>query len=343
MRRSRAQSRGAPTRPPSRRPTSRAPPLSPSTPQSPELLILPILPPAPPTHYTPPHFVRYAYIERGYREVAGVWHAVQGLFSLHNETVNTWTHLLGLGYYVLRLWDLPVALSASSGAPATPTDLLMYSVFLWCACAQMAASTVYHSFRALSPEIDNALLRLDVAGVAAMIVGSFGVGLYEGFFCDASRFLLHLSVIGTALVGVLVLALFPGFQQPRWNLVRNSLLAATVAYGLVPAGAWVRECNGACADFLRPALIRMFGLYAAGFLLFTSRFPEAAWPGHFDLFASSHQLWHLCVFGAGSCWLEGMLQWHGTRPQATGLGCAEGEWGVPAALSGLILWGGGGE
>jgi hypothetical protein len=42
-------------------------------------------------------------------------------------------------------------------------------------------------------------------------------------------------------------------------------------------------------------LAAMFACYFLGFTFWHTRFPECVWPYRFDIFLSSHQLWHICI------------------------------------------------
>ncbi len=59
-----------------------------------------------------------------------------------------------------------------------------------------------------------------------------------------------------------------------------------------------------CTDHLAyaPQVIWMLGFYGIGFGFYISHAPERWFPGAFDLFLHSHQLWHLCVLGAVLVW-----------------------------------------
>jgi hypothetical protein len=124
---------------------------------------------------------RYDFVLTGYRYNYSAWHGLTGLFQWHFETVNIWTHLLGLAWFVAQV-PRTMALMEASHSPKV--DKLYYYGFLGAAMFQMATSTVYHTWRNMSPAVETALLRLDVVGVAGMIVGSYAVGLLNGFWCD---------------------------------------------------------------------------------------------------------------------------------------------------------------
>ena len=128
-----------------------------------------------------PQHVRYDFVLTGYRYNYSGWQGLTGLFELHFETLNIWSHLLGLGWFLAQYPRLRDVLAQANAARI---DYVYYYGFLACAVFQMGTSTVYHTWRSMSPAWETALLRLDVVGVAAMIIGSYAVGLLNGFWCD---------------------------------------------------------------------------------------------------------------------------------------------------------------
>lgn len=48
------------------------------------------------------------------------------------------------------------------------------------------------------------------------------------------------------------------------------------------------------------------GLYILGAFLYAARWPERSFPGRFDVWGSSHQIFHLCVVLAAGTHLYGM-------------------------------------
>jgi predicted membrane channel-forming protein YqfA (hemolysin III family) len=111
------------------------------------------------------------------------------------------------------------------------------------------------------------------------------------------------------------LMLIESFQDPRWMLARNLILALSVAFGLIPSVHWalVETCTRECLDTFAMALVQMFGFYGLGFLVFMYRIPERFAPGLFDYVGASHQWWHVAVWAAGSAWYEGMVRYYTWR------------------------------
>ncbi len=42
----------------------------------------------------------------------------------------------------------------------------------------------------------------------------------------------------------------------------------------------------------------MIAQYVGGAIIYAMRIPERFWPGRFDIFGASHQIWHVFVFTA---------------------------------------------
>lgn len=54
-------------------------------------------------------------------------------------------------------------------------------------------------------------------------------------------------------------------------------------------------------------------IYGVGAFFFATRFPESKWPGKFDIFLSSHQIFHVLVVMGSVVHFAGVLdtyRWH---------------------------------
>lgn len=192
-------------------------------------------------------------------------------------------------------------------------EYVSFSFYLCCALFQMGSSTLYHTVRCISPWHDSFFLRLDVAGITAMILGSNVVALHQGFHCQPLYILLYTTVLLCLLSVAGIMALQPGFQTSEWDFARNTSLSACVAFGAIPAYHWAVHCNFHCVHIVMWALLGMFGNYFIGFCFFVSRIPERWIPQKFDIWGSSHQIWHVFVVIAGVSWLHGILEFHRWR------------------------------
>jgi len=80
------------------------------------------------------------------------------------------------------------------------------------------------------------------------------------------------------------------------------LMASLVFFAVMPAAHWISIASSSELEHYLPPLVAMLGFYALGFFFYRSRFPECRWPGRFDIWFHSHQLWHLCVVLAILVW-----------------------------------------
>eukprot|EP00306_Pavlova_sp_CCMP459_P018577 CAMPEP_0185198668 /NCGR_PEP_ID=MMETSP1140-20130426/43436_1 /TAXON_ID=298111 /ORGANISM="Pavlova sp., Strain CCMP459" /LENGTH=173 /DNA_ID=CAMNT_0027765885 /DNA_START=156 /DNA_END=673 /DNA_ORIENTATION=+ len=102
-----------------------------------------------------------------------VWSALR----LHNETLNVWTHLFALGVFVHH------AAHAPRFANATMAQALVEVTFLGAAVLCFSLSVAFHLLGPASARAYDRLHKADVAGILALIVACFLVGLELAFEC----------------------------------------------------------------------------------------------------------------------------------------------------------------
>ena len=143
-----------------------------------------------------PRYMRREFITTGYRVSFTPRLALASLFRVHNETGNIWTHLLGFAYFVwchVHTRALLLRLGVPGG------DRAVVHVFFLSAEACMACSAVYHLFLCMSAQAASNLLKLDVAGIALLILGSYLSGIYFAFSCSPICQAIYMGTV-TALV-----------------------------------------------------------------------------------------------------------------------------------------------
>lgn len=159
------------------------------------------------------------------------------------------------------------------------------------------------------------------AGIVANIVSSFYPSIYYVFLCmpvPRAVYLAGITVLGAA---TLALSTLERFQHPKWRHVRAASFALLGAMGVVPWGhvllayPHTESVNGAMAYDL---LMAVAYLSAAAF--YALRIPEKWYPGRFDFWMHSHQIFH--IFVIVGCYLHylssvKLVQWR----DASG-GCA---------------------
>ncbi|KAG0080779.1 hypothetical protein BGZ93_011125 [Podila epicladia] len=231
------------------------------------------------------------YILTGYRFLSSKRQCLWSIFKIHNETCNIWTHMLGLvGLICLGLYIHTVPLKAGS--------LWDHSVFLFfflAASKCLICSTLYHTFLCHSRlPVMRCAATLDYIGIGVLITASVMATLHYGFFCDAERWIFLAFSFGMGVVGC-ILPLYPFFDLPSFRYFRIFIFLGMACSGVVPL-TYVAYMKGFINtwNFIFP-FFKSGLAYLTGLLFYGHRFPEKQFPGLFDRWGHSHQVWHVAV------------------------------------------------
>ncbi|KAL9489364.1 hypothetical protein ACSS6W_001641 [Trichoderma asperelloides] len=251
------------------------------------------------------------YILRGYRpEKADYLEVFTSLTFLHNETCNVYTHLVGalllplIAPVFLRLLTDPRFLNVSS------MDYAMFNVYFWCAEICLVLSALYHLLQPHSHRVEMFWHGMDLLGIVIVTIGTFSSGIYYVFFCEASLQKLHWTIILTTGTITGILISHPLLKTPRW---RNVKAAAFVVFGsssFIPLLHGVQRYG--LTYMLQYSGMKWYLLeltfYGAGVTLYALRIPERLAPGRFDIWASSHQIFHVAILCAMYTHVTALLQ-----------------------------------
>lgn len=239
------------------------------------------------------------YITDGHRpQITSLKSCFKSIFSIHAETGNIWTHLVGalifLGliiFYLQRPADDFIEPVQEKAVVVT----FYVSAFL---C--LSFSTVFHTLGCNSEDTCLFCGRLDYTGIAILITGSFLPWVYYSFYCETQtqiNYIVTIFILGTICT---VVSLFKSFALPKYRVLRGVLFLVFGLCGVAPCVHSTIQ-NGAehsFSDGQIQNLILMGALYIIGVVFFTTRFPESVWPGKFNLVFHSHQLFHILVVSA---------------------------------------------
>ena len=117
------------------------------------------------------------YIHDGYRVDYSFSHTLLSLFTLHNETMNIWSHLIGFISILIIGFSITYELQVES---VNLTERILMGIYLISAGMCMLLSTIYHWFGCMSENHYFALLSLDLTGIACLIAGSYFPATYYG-------------------------------------------------------------------------------------------------------------------------------------------------------------------
>nr|CAD1837303.1 unnamed protein product [Ananas comosus var. bracteatus] len=188
-----------------------------------------------------------------------------------------------------------------------------FFAFLGGAMFCLLASSTCHLLSCHSRRIAYIMLRLDYAGIAALIATSFYPPVYYSFMCNPFFCNLYLGFITLLGIATISVSLLPVFQSPEYRTIRASLFFGMGLSGVVPVlHKLVMFWHTPEALYTTGYEVLMGLLYGLGALVYATRIPERWMPGKFDIAGHSHQLFHvLVVAGAYTHYRAGLvyLRW----------------------------------
>ncbi|KAH8882613.1 HlyIII-domain-containing protein [Thozetella sp. PMI_491] len=258
-----------------------------------------------------PHWRRdNAYIHSGYRPTSNsYWGSFASLAYLHNESVNIWTHLLGaIAFTAGGLFLHGVV--APRYKTASDADMLVMSCFFGGAFACLGMSATFHTLCNHSPTVAMWGNKLDYTGIIFLIVGSYVPALYYGFFCQPALLTVYLYMISLLGLGCLAASWFEHFRTPSWRPYRALMFVGLGVSGVVPVvHGIIQEGYSHVNERMGLNWVLLEGaMYIFGAFLYGVRWPERQFPGSFDIWGSSHQIFHVFVVLAAASHLVGMTK-----------------------------------
>ncbi|ROW09798.1 hypothetical protein VMCG_02175 [Cytospora schulzeri] len=268
-----------------------------------------------------------AFLMSGYRQTSNsYWGSFSSIFFLHNETVNIWSHLLGaitfsiLGFLAYFLLEASIAPRYTS---ATGTDWLVFGCFFAGAFSCLGMSATYHALCNHSPGVAKWGNKLDYTGIVYLILGSYVPAMHYGFYCLPSLMQLYLSTICLLGLGCLTVSWFEHFRTPEWRPYRAMMFVGLGVSGVFPiihgltiyGYAELNERIGLNWVLLEGAL------YISGAFIYAMRWPERSFPRTFDIWGSSHQIFHVLILLAAASHLYGMVKAFDFHHGALGARC----------------------
>jgi adiponectin receptor len=155
-----------------------------------------------------------------------------------------------------------------------------------------------------------------------MIVTSFYPSIYYVFLCRPTARWFYLG--GITLFGALtlMLSLLNRFQTIQWRTTRAVCFSILGLFGVVPWAhvMWTQAYRNAVINRVMKLDVVMGACYLTGAAIYANRVPEKWFPGRFDLFLHSHQIFHVFVVAAAYAHYLGVMELVAWR-DASG-GCA---------------------
>ncbi|CAH1782506.1 unnamed protein product [Owenia fusiformis] len=220
----------------------------------------------------------------------------KSVFRIHTETGNIWTHLLGFIAFI----TVTVYFLTRPTIEVQWQEKAVFSAFFAGAILCLGFSWIFHTVYCHSEGIGKLFNKLDYCGIAILTMGSFVPWLYYSFYCRLQPKVVYLVLIFTLGTICIIVSLWDKFSEPRFRALRAGVFIALGLSGVIPAmhyvitdGFW-HAINFASLGWL----VLMAILYISGAVIYAVRIPERIWPGKFDIWFQSHQIFHMFVIAA---------------------------------------------
>jgi len=196
------------------------------------------------------------HIRSGYRPVSNS-HAksIHSLTYLHNESVNIYTHLIGM--ILVSFLGLAVFSTARIRYHAASwPDILAMSSFFLSAALCLGLSTTYHTLSNHSPRISNLGNKLDLLGIVCLIWGSMVSIIYYGWYCERNIKISYCTMVSNAPVRGKIadsikqitvfgavcayLSVNPKVRTPKWRTFRAVMFVSLGLSAVIPVIHGVR-------------------------------------------------------------------------------------------------------
>lgn len=236
------------------------------------------------------------HITKGYRFSETKLACVRSAFGFSNELVNIWSHALGLVLVLaVAFYFYPTSANFSMSSKA---DVFVAAVFFFAACQCLVCSTIWHTMNSVADvNLISMFACVDYTGISLLIAASIMTTEYTAFYCEPTSRWVYM--ITTALLGVggVILPWHPRFNGQDMAWARVAFYVGLGATGFLPI-LQISLTRGVEAtwEFYTPIVKSIF-VYLLGACVYASKVPERWFPGMFDYFGGSHNLWHIAVLG----------------------------------------------
>lgn len=213
-------------------------------------------------------------------------------------------------YFIFSFIGVAASFLFYPGSEIKIEEKLVFGAFFVGAIFCLGFSFIFHTVNCHSPMVASLFSKLDYCGISLLIMGSFVPWVYYGFYCHFNKKLIYLSSVSVLGLMSIMVSLWDKFSEPAWRTFRAVIFAVFGLSGIAPAvhygimEGWANKRSLKNLGFL----LLMGILYIIGAILYALRVPERFYPGKFDIWLHSHQIFHVFVLGAAFVHFHGISE-----------------------------------
>lgn len=236
-------------------------------------------------------------IIKGYRKPCQpIKYYAASIFTIHNETLNIWTHLIGAFFICFVMAEYNKKLDFASNEQSWP--IVVFGV---CAIFTQLFSALAHLFYPKSESCNYYCWMIDYIGVN---LNGYGCGI-QAFYIHADQ-RMYEQFEPYFLQVLFLLCLFAYSCTCYADLHHSSFRRKVIMIGgyttvyllmiIVNSSRYVAcYVDNECSLSSLNHIVIQFLLYAVQAFFFVSHLPERLFPGKFDIVGHSHQLFHVTI------------------------------------------------
>jgi len=180
-------------------------------------------------------------------------------------------------------------------------------VFVISAMICFMGSTLFHTFGCQSQRAFYWWLKVDYSGISLLIAGSIVPFVCYTFHELAHWQYFYLAALSVVSLAVIFVSFSDKFSGEKYQPHRAGLFTLMSCFFLVPFGhRLIIDGNMNIPAFERCIFSAL--LYGMGVLSYVLRLPERIFPGKFDIWLHSHQVFHMFIVAAALVWYTFALQ-----------------------------------
>lgn len=236
------------------------------------------------------------HIVKGYRFHGTKLECLTSAFKPHNETVNIWSHAIGL------LIVLSIAFYFYPTSPTFPlstkTDVIIAACFFAAAAKCLICSCMWHTMNSIA---DVPLLErfacVDYTGISFLVAASILSTEWTAFYCDPVSRSIYMCMTATLGIAGTILPWHPTFNRADMAWLRVAFYVTLAVTGFLPVLQLNLTRGSNWTYYFYAPIAKSMAVYLTGACIYASQIPERWSPGWFDFVGGSHNIWHFAVLG----------------------------------------------
>ncbi|XP_078520798.1 adiponectin receptor protein 2-like [Lissotriton helveticus] len=218
------------------------------------------------------------------------------IFRLHTETGNIWSHLLGFLFFLFT--GIAYMFMPNVHFVDPLNEKIALGLFFLGATLCLFFSWIFHTVSCRSQKVALIFSKLDYCGITMLIVGSVVPWIYYWFYCSPKAQFTHLTTMLLLGATSILVSQWEYFSRTPYRVLRAGVFVGLSFSGLIPFIHFL-VISGGIMEAAKPTqlggmiIVAMLYLIAVG--LYAARIPERFFPGKFDIWFHSHQIFHVLV------------------------------------------------